>query len=84
MQTKFKAVAKQVVKKRRRRRVVEREKIMQNSPDRRDINQLQSSNYKQKLHKRHLRRSHSQKQQCGKLTKFTDYFLSFDSHRPLE
>lgn len=58
-------MAKHSVKKRRRRRVVVREKIMQNSPDRRDTNQLESPVYKQKLHKRHLRRSHSQKQQCG-------------------
>lgn len=59
-------MAKQVAKRRRRRRVVVvREKNMQNSQDRRNINLLQSSIYKQKSHKRHLKRLQAAKQQCG-------------------
>lgn len=59
-------MAKQTVKRRRRRRVVVvREKNMQNSQDRHNTNLLQSSIYKQKAHKRHLKRIHAPKQQCG-------------------
>ncbi|XP_031629938.1 alpha-protein kinase 1-like isoform X3 [Contarinia nasturtii] len=44
--------------------VVVREKNMQNSQDRHNTNLLQSSIYKQKSHKRHLKRLHASKQQC--------------------
>lgn len=60
-------MAKQLVKKRRHRRVVDvrGDKNMQNSQDRRNTNLLQSSIYKQKPYKRHLKRLHASKQQSG-------------------
>lgn len=60
-------MAKQLVKKRRHRRLmdVRVEKNMQNSQERRHTNLQQSSIYKQKSYKRHLKRLHATKQQCG-------------------
>lgn len=60
-------MAKQPLKKRRHRRLVDvrTAKNMQNSQERCNTNLLQSSIYKQKSYKRHLKRLHTSKQQCG-------------------
>lgn len=64
-------MAKQTLKVRRRRRMVVNEKNMQNSSDRSNISLLRSPIYKQKkLHKKHLRCLHPQKQECGECKTF--------------